>query len=203
MKKVESTYKKLSIKQLEDKGHNFKATATNARKDLIELLAYIQINKRWRENPMHKESTFWAYLLDVFNIRQGTFRRERTAFINYPEETKKYGVGVIARIQQECHVTKVPKVLKEIKAKEVELKKPIKRDQIDTIIQKYTPPKPQKAEAFPAPYWKDRALKAEAEVSELKKQVVDLKSQLERNRPFVEAVLAVQASIKNIPRVGA
>ena len=198
MEKLKEKYGKLTIGQLEGRALKLQGNIVEEKGRFIEIMAYIEWSKLWRKNSMHKESSFKVYLLDVFNMRMGTYRREKSAFLNFPVEVKKYGVGVVARIYQDCGAEKSKTVLKELDQKSLELKTPIKREQIETIIVKHTPPKKEK-QTFPKSYWEERAMKAEKELRTARVHIKELEAQLERQKPVVESYLAVRSSFKDLP----
>lgn len=229
MEKLKEKYGKLTIKQLEGRALKLQGDIVEGRRKFIEILAYIELMRLWRKNPMHKNSSFEVYLADIFNMRMGTYRREKTAFINYPDEVKKYGVGIVARIHKDCTAVKAKSVLKELDEKTGELKTPIKRDQIETIILKHTPPKKEKS-SLSKSYWEKRAMMAEKylrterthnkeiqeqlerqksfmekasqavkELAVARARIKELEEQFERQRPMLESYLAVKSSFKDSP----
>jgi len=198
MEKLKENYGKLTIKQLEERALKLQHSIVEEKGRFIEILAYIELTRLWRKNPLHSKSSFAVYLADIYNLRIGTYRREKTAFLNFPDEAKKYGVGVVARIQKDCGAVNTKIVLKELDEKVVALKTPIKREQIETIILKHTPPKTEKS-TLPKAYWEERAMKAEKELQASRARIKELEAQLERQRPFIESYLAIQASLKELP----
>ena len=200
MEKLKENYGKLTIKQLEERALKLQHSIVEEKGRFIEILAYIELTRLWRKNPLHSKSSFAVYLADIYNLRIGTYRREKTAFLNFPDEAKKYGVGVVARIQKDCGAVNTKIVLKELDEKVVALKTPIKREQIETIILKHTPPKTEKS-TLPKAYWEERAMKAEKELQASRARIKELEAQLERQRPFIESYLAIQASLKDLPKI--
>ena len=83
------------------------------------------------------------------------------ALINFPEESEKYGIGLVSKIERECGAINTKKVLEAIKEKDASLKTPIQRPQIDIIIDRHAKPKKKPSGENTVSYWKDRALRAE------------------------------------------
>lgn len=200
MEKLKEKYGKMTLGRLETRALKMQTDIARSREIFIEILAYIELTRLWRKNPQHKASSFKAYIFDVFNLRPETYRREKQAFLNWPDETKRYGVGVVARIQKDCGVPKTKTVLKELNEKAGELKTPIKREQIEKIICKHVPPK-KETPVLPKSYWEDRALKAEKGLQAARARIKELEAQIERQKPIVEAYLAIQTSLKELPRL--
>jgi hypothetical protein len=152
-------YKGKGIDEIEKEIQKSHKSSKNAQADMTYMLAYLKYSKRWKENPVYKNSSFDDYLMGTCNMRRGTFEDNLHAYMHFPEEAKQYGVGTVAKIRRECGAVKEKEVLKEIAASQKGLKKQIDRDKINAVIKKYTPPKVEKA---PVMSWKERALNAEA-----------------------------------------
>ena len=185
--KLKAIYGKLKLEQIEAQAKGFKQNSTNEFRKFIEALMYIELFKLWPENPMHKKSTFGAYILDVFNLRIKTYRNNKMALFNFPDESEKYGVGVIARIRRDCGATKVKTVLKQIKVKNGSLKTPITREQIDKIIENNTVRKatPKKNETERVQFWKEKALYWQKRALEAEALLKDKDEQIERQKSAI------------------
>ncbi len=148
------------------------------RKTFIELLFYLESTNRFREDPMHKNSSFRVYLRDKFCLTYHTYRTERTAFIQFPVEAKKYGPGSIARIQRNCGGQgKIPKVLKAIEKKQATLKTPMRAEQIEKVVKQYEKPHKRKpvAECQNCLTLKKKLDDAQATITEQAGQIEKLK----------------------------
>lgn len=135
---------KKSITQIEKSIKADNATAAEARKKAIEGLLYLRDSGRFKENKLYRKSSFENYLMGVFNIRYNTFLESARAFSKYPDESVRYGVGLISKVYRNCGAIKERRVIAEIAEADKKAKVPLKRDKIEAIIQKHAKPKPKK-----------------------------------------------------------
>ena len=143
-KKVPNKYDKIVLAQLETRVVTLHSMSRESQKEMYEILEYLRVSVRFRENPVNKKSTFWQYLDDRFTILENTFRQNVRAFNKYPEASVKHGVGLVAKIGRQCGGPKTKAVLSEIKAADEKRKTPLTRANIETIIQKHAKPKIEK-----------------------------------------------------------
>jgi len=106
-----------------------------ARKDFIFALRHLQITDRWKENPTYRKSSFKKFLLNRYNMKYKTFRKELRAFGKYEKEIFKYGLGTVLKIIKKGR--KAPHIFDTIQKAELKLIKPIRADRIETIIKTF------------------------------------------------------------------
>jgi hypothetical protein len=127
----------LSLNVIEKETKEKQILSLEASKKTIFALRHLEVTGRWKENPVYRKSSFKEYLLGFHNIREDNYRDSFRAFDRFEKETMKYGIGIISKIFRECGTKKERQVLDEIQKAERKLKNPIKKDKIETIIQKY------------------------------------------------------------------
>ncbi len=98
-------------------------------KKIIEGLQYLEVSKRYKENKVYSRASFKSYLDGEFSMPESTYRELLKAYIRHPEETIKFGVGVVRKTTQLCGL-KAKKALAEIKNAKTYA-------QIERIIQKH------------------------------------------------------------------
>ena len=107
------------------------------QKDMIFALSSLKMTNRYKENPLYRESSFKEYLLGMFNMRENNFYEMERAFIQFPKEARLYGVGLVAKVRRKCGAKKERAVFAEIAIMQGTLKTPIKREKIESIIEKH------------------------------------------------------------------
>jgi len=201
-KALKTKYNALSITQIEHLFMKSKKTLAENDKAGVELLFYLELTKRYKENPRYKNSPFKVYLLDVFGIRYNAYYDKRIAYFNFEKEAMEHGTGLITRIKNKCGVGKLKTVLTEIKKKDSVLKKPIKREQIADIIHVYSKPVPEKKERLDVKDFERRIdlssqelndayriIKAkDKQIIKLKGTIYELKKELERYQELYQAI---------------
>ncbi len=71
-------------------------------KKIIEGLQYLEVSKRYKENKVYSRASFKSYLDGEFNMPEGTYRELVKAYFRHPNETLKFGVGVVRKTTQLC-----------------------------------------------------------------------------------------------------
>jgi len=130
----------IPLQELETKIETLHIASRELQKEMYEVLEYLRITKRYKENPVYVKSTFWQYLEDRFTIRPGTYRENVFAFTKHPEASVQLGVGLVSKINRLCGNVKAKKVIDEIQKAGESSKKPLPRAKIETVIQKNTDP---------------------------------------------------------------
>lgn len=148
----------------------------------IEKLYALQDTKRYRENSIYKNLSFGMYLYERWHMRQNTFDYRCKAYFSFPEFSMKYNPGLTEKIIKECTPLKAPTVISAIAALERKRKKPLKREDIEKIIDQNRKPKKPKADVTPIPDWRIRAEKAEKEARHWKKEAEKYKALYEKVR---------------------
>jgi hypothetical protein len=124
-----------NITELEAKVVQLSSSARESQKEMYEILEYLRMSGRYKENPGYKKASFWEYLDDVFSVRQGTYRENVRAYGKYGLFAVEYGVGLAAKIDRVCGTIRSKKVMDEISKTNASHKKPISRAKIEQIIQ--------------------------------------------------------------------
>ena len=179
---LKKMYDGKKIGEIEAEARKNHGLSTEAQGRMIEALSYLRMSGRHKENPKHKNSSFWSYLMDQFNMREKTFREMERAFTYFPEETKLYSVGMVAKVRRNCGAKKEKAVFAEIAKAQGKLKTPIKREKIKAIIQANSPVEKKKD---PVIDWRGRYV-AEVEAhSETKNQLSAAREQIEKLKKTV------------------
>lgn len=198
---LKKKYEEKKIGEIEAEIGKNQSLSFDAQKRMVLALSYLRMTNRYKENPQYKNSSFTTYLQGQFNMRMGTFMEKERAIIRFPEEAKKYGIGLVAKVHRVVSAKNEKAVFKEIRESQGKL--PIKQAKIEAIIQKYAPVKEPKA---PTVDWKMKydmevlahmetktALKtAKAQIEKLKATVVELRplrDMKEAMMPFVTQVM--------------
>lgn len=188
---LKAKYDQKSAEEIVDTLLTAKKRLKELQKEMILGLFYMERTRRWKEYPGYKNTSWEPFLDDLFKMRPTTYRNLLFAFQSFPVESEMYSPGVVVKIKETCGVENLPKVLREITVKDESLIRPIKREQINKIIEKYALPKtPAKIEDKTD--WRQRYL-AEHDIrlalerinEELKNQITKLKAAL-RSRPFMK-----------------
>ena len=194
MSYLRKKYDKKTIGQIEGEIKKNNELSLESKKASILLLRYLQSSGRFKENPLYRKSNFENYLSGVYNMRLNTFMESSRAFSKYPEESCKYGVGLISKVFRKCSSIKGKKVLAEIKIADEKSKIPLKRDKIEVIINKYSRPIPPAKPTYKELYVEEvrrhdiakdqyqeaiiELVAARSQISKLKRTVIKLKAQL-------------------------
>ena len=149
--------------------------------------------------------------MGMFNMRLNTCNESARAFTKYPEESCKYGVGLISKVFKSCGAIREGTVLNEIKKADKVAKKPIKRAKIDAIIQKYAKPAPPAKPEYKTLYiaetktherTKGKYQEAVHELQQARKQIEKLKATVIYLKSyFVEDTIAEEIAGANPCRI--
>lgn len=134
-------YDGIPLQEIETKIESLYTSSRESQKEMYEMLDYLRMTKRFKENTVYSKSTFEDYLEDRFTIRMKTFRENVMAFSKHPEAAVSLGVGVVSKIRRLCGTTKTKKVIDEIQKAGENRKTPLPRANIETIIRKNADPK--------------------------------------------------------------
>lgn len=114
MEDFKQKFEKVDIGTLEKMADDARSQSRIQQKEFVEILFYLRISKRWKENKRYAKSSFWIYIEDLFNMRRNTYMENERAFVKFANETVEYGVGLVAKIDRACKSTDVKKVFQEI-----------------------------------------------------------------------------------------
>ena len=113
---LKNKYDLVNIDIFESECFSARALSGKYRMDFIFRLYYLERTKRFREFSVYRNATFSEYITNKFNLRYGTYNKERFAFIAFPEETIKWGAGLINKIKEICGADKVRTVIEQMNA---------------------------------------------------------------------------------------
>ena len=152
------------------------------QREMTFALTYLRITGRYKENPLYRESSFAAYLIGQYNMREATFMERERAFLHFYDETKRYGVGLVAKVHRLCGAKKEAVVFKAIKKAEDALQTPIKQEKIESIIIAHAPPPKEKPIRVD---WEEKYNREYAAHQETKHQLLEAKDQIEKLKKTV------------------
>jgi len=177
---IEKIYGKFNLKDLETQAHACLNASYANRKKLIEILAWIEMSKEYKTNPIYKKESFSVYLYDKFMIRYTTFLQERKAFVAFEKESLQYGPKIVIKALDTCGPLETPKVFKKITPKTT-------RSQISKIILQHARPRNIKPKKRSVAFLEAELTRANEKIrllhKELKKkdaQVIKLKATVKR-----------------------
>lgn len=137
---LKAIYDKKSIQEIETFAKGSQAKASEFYVSFLESLWYLERSGRYTENPKYAKSRFKDYISFEFGIRHSTFRDHRHAYQLYSDMATRHSPNLYAKTKQACGEAKVPMVFKAINAKEQTLKRPVRKEEIQEIINKYRKP---------------------------------------------------------------
>ncbi len=157
-------YDEKPIEELEDLASNATTAWFENGILFINMMFYLERTKRYKENKRFAKSTFEEYIRIRHGLQPKKYYRDRLAYVNYPEETREYGVGFVEKVKNKCGVLNFPKVVKDIKKAEKN-KEPLVQQEINDIIEKHSTVKPL---ASTLPVWI-----LQKEIDTLRQAVID------------------------------
>jgi len=181
---LKKQYDKKTIVNIEAQAKKSKALNLKHRKKFIFLLYYLDRTSRYKQNARFKNATFEQYIFDMFGLTIGTYEKERVAFIANPDETEKYGVGVVSKARKDCGVPAMQRVFVDL-----DKEKKLSRDKIIATINKHARPvperipKPSASELQAEVYRKDKIIAHQVSViKDQAEQIMRLKEALENTK---------------------
>ena len=165
--------------------------AEDKRMKFYQGLEYLETTKRFKENKVYKDSTFEAYINDMFLLRHTTYMNGRTAYLKHPKTTKALGPALVVSVRKKCGVLKAEKVFKEIETKKAAKEGAFTRSDIQAIIDRNAMPVKDKPAPDKTDYKKllsearetiidqNKTIKSQAnQIVKLKATTADLKKRL-------------------------
>jgi len=134
----ENKLSQMPISSIEDLVDEFVRGKRCIEHHMIKVLIYLKTSGRYKENPRYANSSFYQYIDDRFNLRTNMYMEMQTAYVKFPVETIKYGIGLVCKIRRECGPIKAQKVFNLIGDSETNLNKELKRDRIEKIIRAHS-----------------------------------------------------------------
>ena len=178
--KLKRKLTKKTIAEIENLCDKKSLLSAEYRKEFILSLHYLQSSGKYMDNPQFKKATFGTYLWQRYNLRDGAYNKEKWAYLRYPEESVKIGVGCVTKVREKCGVTKAPKVIEEI----MRLDKRT-HNNIENVIEKNahaTKPKPKPKPKKNTPSDQAEVLNAETRetITAYEKQITEYEEQIKK-----------------------
>lgn len=187
LKKLKAIHDKKPITECIKLVKKFNDEMIQRGEELVSLLWYLEKTKRYQEYDGYKNLDFKVFVWEACHIPYNRYRELAYAYNWFPVESRELGPQVIQSIRSKVGVSKIPKVLSEVKAAVAKITKPEKRrEAIDQVIKKHTPPSKTKSDVdTKAYYWRDRCMKAESKAKSLEGENRTLREQLKRLKETV------------------
>jgi len=161
---LKKLYGNLSLERLELKARTY-ANASNAnRKELINVLTWIEMSLKYKTDPMYHDQPFRIYLYDKFMMRYTTFMQERRAFVAFEKESLEYGPKIVIKALTICGPLETPKVFKKIN-------KNTTRSEISEIIAQHAKPQKTRPEKRSVAFLEAELSKANEKIRSLHKEI--------------------------------
>jgi hypothetical protein len=101
-KELDDRYGKKSIEIVEQDAISAQSAAYDIQKSFYEILYYLKLTGRYRENSRYKKAPWEIYLRDMFKMSAPTYRNMVEAFFSFPKESEELGPGLVTTIKQKC-----------------------------------------------------------------------------------------------------
>lgn len=186
IEELKKKYDNQPIKTIEKEAKSTQGQAKDVYSNFIEILFYLERTQRFKENHVYKKSNFQQYLSFEYGIRFTTYHEARLAYGNFPEFSKKYTPQLVNAIKAKCGAEKLPGVIKEIEAKDADLKKPLPREGIQAIIDKNKKPEKPPVPKVDVKALEDKATTAQESAMKLEKVVLTKDEQITKLKATVK-----------------
>jgi len=140
MSKLKERLDQKTIIDIEKELKALKGNILTNQEKFYSVLEYLEITKRFKENPVYKTSTFEQYIGDMFMLRRGTYDSNRIAYTKHLDTTKEFGPRLVSSVRKKCGVLEAEKVFGEIKSQKDKKKGGFRRDDIQNIVKKHAKP---------------------------------------------------------------
>lgn len=107
-------FDEMSITEIERRATDAQQLHHEAERELLNLLDYLEMTGRYRENPLFKSSTFPEYLNLKFGMTLGQFCFKRRIYTTFNKEVEALGVGTVSRLVHELPALDVSKAAQRI-----------------------------------------------------------------------------------------
>jgi len=204
LKKFTRKYKNKSITECVELAKSYNEEMIQRGEQLVGLLWYLEKTKRFKEYEGYEKLGFKDFVWEICHIPYNRYRELAYAYNWYPQESRELGPQTIQTIRSRVGVMKIPKVLAEIKKAVEKVNDPLKRrEAVNNIIEKHSPPKPKSRTApeDTKAYWKAKYEKLYADYMALLKENKELHEQLERQKGPITAYLSIKDQIMKQPEV--
>jgi len=203
---LKKRYDGKTITELETMAKSSHTAIRERQSDLVCVLYYLKASGRYKENRRYAKVTFWEYLEDVFSIRKNTFIQWANAVINWPDEVKKHGIGLVTKVASNCSATKRMQAFKAIDKLVSETAKegPALREKIENVINTYRakPPIKKSITDWRAMYEREAHAHTatKGKLREAYAEIVQLKAQIDKLKDTAHAFGQVRSIFENIQR---
>lgn len=209
IEQLKTAYDKKKVGEIEKEAKSIQSKSKEFYVTFLELMFYLERTGRYKENPVYKKSRFEQYISFQFGITHSTYMDHRKAYNLFPELSLRYSPSMYASAVKKCGSKKVATVFKEVEAKEQELKRPVRVDEIKQIIHKHQKRIKPMAPRVDVAALQDRVvtekenvktlervvLTKDEQIMKLKATVKRLQSENERLRKENEELMAMMAPI--------
>ena len=178
-KETEKKYKTMSISDLEMECQSCQGAEIAARKRFIEILGYLKITKRYRENVRFKQAAFGVYLEQKFYMSERKFNDEREAFNRYADRCQETSVATVVKIIKKVPVLDHYKVFDKIVRAKKKANGEISQYRVEKIIDQFTPTPKAKPKGKTIQEY-------EAEIVDLKARLMDAEATIKGQEEQIE-----------------
>lgn len=167
-------------------------------REFIEILYYLKVTNRYKENKRYCKETFYSYIKDRFSLLKGTFEEKRKVYGDYPDEAGIYGPGLVAKTLKVCGSQNVKEVFTQICKAEENRKTPLSRERIDSIIEQNRTEIKKEIKDWRAMYLAEVAAheKTKVYLQEAMKKVKLLEGQIERLKKTAESFSVIRKTVE-------
>lgn len=193
---LKQKYDGVGISELLNMAVSAYRAAREAQKQFYEILEYMRMTNRFKEEQRYRKASFWQVLEDLFNLRQGTYRENVRAFMKFPDQAVEYGPGLVAKVERTCGIGKMKQVFQEIEKESGQRKKKLSRAKIEGIINRYKVEKVKKEITdWKAMYEREKAShdKTRDALKEAMARVHELEDQIARLKRTAESFSNIRA----------
>jgi len=190
IKELKKKYDSMKIGEVEKKVKSVQDEAKGLYANFIELLFYLERTERFKDNHLYKKSTFKDYLSFEYGVRFKAYHQKRLALSNHPEFFPKHPLPLYSAIKSKCGADKVPEVIKGIEKKEFSLKRTLRREDIQQVIDKHRKPKAPGAPKVDVKDLKNQIVHSRDDAVQLRKIIVEKDGQIAKLKATVERLQA-------------
>lgn len=144
LNKLKKKYDERGIEAVQNVALDQQSKSAESHAKFIETLFYLEKTKRFKEMPRYKDSDFSGYILEVYNMRDRSYRNKRWAVLQHPDVVKDYGFKTPVAVFEKCRGMNREKALREIRKEEEKKKRVLKPSEVKKIVEPFQKPKPVK-----------------------------------------------------------
>lgn len=137
-------YKEVPVKDIISAIRDEQAKSFEHMKSMVGKLYFLELSKRYKEDPQYKKSSFEDFIGNAFPpMTYNKYYEMRQVYVNFEEEARSLSPEVVARAYRKCGALNMKKALTEMKNREEKTGKQIPLCAKYDIIEKYERPKPE------------------------------------------------------------